>query len=169
MFAHDLLETFYNKDDERAFLSLIRNIPTYDNATCMQVAVASRSLTFIAHPCFQNILVKIWYFTILPDVSYKRLAFSVLFPFLAPLLVSFQKKKMSSKQNFDTENPLEHLEMENDDNFDHINNEEDDERETNSHVYFQEHHYIQKLYFFIMTPFVKFVYHQVGTLILDFK
>jgi len=59
----------------------------------MQVAVAAKSLSIIAHPCFQNILTNIWYRTILPDVSNKRLALAIVVPFAAPWVVRFQKRK----------------------------------------------------------------------------
>ena len=93
MFGHNLLEAFYDKDGDRARISLIRSSKIYNNNTCMQIAVASKSVNVIAHPCFQNLLVKIWYDRILHDVSNTSLAVSFILPFLAPVLVSFQKRK----------------------------------------------------------------------------
>lgn len=36
----------------------------------MQAALLAEDLSFIAHPCFQNVLTKVWYSKIEPDVSW---------------------------------------------------------------------------------------------------
>lgn len=91
-FALEMLETYYNKDDDRASASLLRQIKIYDNCTSMQVAVAGKNLSFIAHPCFQNVLINYWYGRILPDVTKKSLALATFIPLLAPVFVRFKKE-----------------------------------------------------------------------------
>jgi hypothetical protein len=66
------LETYYIKDENKAKITLLRKISDFDDCTCMQIAVASNCLSVIAHPCFQNIIIKKWYNLIMPDVSKKQ-------------------------------------------------------------------------------------------------
>ena len=99
-FALELLETYYNKDDSRASCSLLRKITTYDNCTSMQVAVAGKNLSFIAHPCFQKVLINYWYGRILPDVSKKKLFLAIFLPLIAHWIVNFRKEvKRDVKKN----------------------------------------------------------------------
>ncbi len=62
-----MLDTYFTNDESNTKLSLLRKIYEFDNNTCMQIASVSKCLNFIAHPCFQNVLVKIWYNIVLPD------------------------------------------------------------------------------------------------------
>ena len=67
-------------------------------------------------------------------------------------------KKKSSDAETDVENPIDKLEnLEMTDNFEYLtSNKEEDTR-----FYYQEHNYVQKLYFFFTTPFMKFMYHSL--------
>lgn len=68
--ACDILQRWYEIDREKAEIALKREILEYDNCTVMQAALLANDMNFIAHPCFQNVLTKIWYSKIEPDVSW---------------------------------------------------------------------------------------------------
>ena len=67
--ALDILELAYDTDQKKAALSLIKKVDEFDNITCMQAATAFNNLEIIAHPCFDNIVVKVWYHKIIPDTN----------------------------------------------------------------------------------------------------
>jgi hypothetical protein len=67
--AFETLELCYDKDEKKAQLTLIRKIPEFNGCTSMQIAIASDDLNFIAHPCFQSVVIKIWYHKVVPDTS----------------------------------------------------------------------------------------------------
>lgn len=165
MFAYNLLEAFYDKDGDRARVSLIRHSKIYNN-TSMQIAIGSKSVNVIAHPCFQNLLVKIWYDRILPDVSNVNLAISFILPFLAPVLVNFQKRKSDKPiPKFDEEAAGDIIDQMNDIDIDNSLGIGIESNDNEGPSYFEEHNYVQKLFFFMSTPYVKFVYHQVSFLL----
>ena len=70
--ALEVLELAYDTDQKKAALSLIKKVDEFDNITCMQAATAFNNLEIIAHPCFDNIVVKVWYHRIIPDTSKLR-------------------------------------------------------------------------------------------------
>lgn len=69
-YACDILQRCYEIDREKAERTLKRPIPEYDDCTSIQAALLADDLSFIAHPCFQNVLTKVWYSKIEPDVSW---------------------------------------------------------------------------------------------------
>lgn len=64
-----MLDDCYNADEEKAQLLLVREIEYFSNLTPLQVAVAANDLKFVAHPCTQGLLTKLWYNKIMPDTS----------------------------------------------------------------------------------------------------
>lgn len=69
--ACDILQQCYEADKEKAEIALTRQIPEFDYCTSIQAALLAEDLTFVAHPCLQNVLIKIWYSNIEPDISWK--------------------------------------------------------------------------------------------------
>ena len=67
--ACDILQVCYENDKDKAEITLTRKIPEFGNSTCIQAAILARVLDFISHPCFQNVLTRIWYNKIDPDIS----------------------------------------------------------------------------------------------------
>jgi hypothetical protein len=63
------LSECYKSDEEKSQLLLIRQIPEFNNLTCLQVAVSADDLSFVSHPCTQGLLTKLWYNKILPDTA----------------------------------------------------------------------------------------------------
>lgn len=59
-----------NKKDAR--LLLMREIPEFGNATCLEIAKLAGDRNFMSHPCVQDTLVGIWYDKIQPDSGYAR-------------------------------------------------------------------------------------------------
>jgi hypothetical protein len=92
--AHDILNAYYMKDEEKSKLALLRKIREYDNCTTIQVAVASNSLSIMAHQCLQNVLNNIWFSKLYHDLSYFKLGVSIACPLLAPYMLNFQKEQI---------------------------------------------------------------------------
>ena len=92
--AHDILNAYYVKDEEKSKLTLLRKVKEYDNCTTIQVAVASNSLSIMAHQCFQNVLNNIWFSKLYHDLSYFNLAISIFCPLIAPFVLDFQKEQI---------------------------------------------------------------------------
>jgi hypothetical protein len=78
----------------------------------MQLAVASKSLSIMAHQSFQNVLNMIWLNKLNPDLAYFKFGISLFCPFLAPLILSFQKEHVLNTKN-DEETPAESEQIEN--------------------------------------------------------
>ena len=111
-FALGLLESFYAADAARSKKFILRKNAYYEY-TSMQAAVISNSIEIIAHPCFQDLIMDIWYDIVLKNNSTQKVLFrSILFklfslikfskklfaaiilPFLAPILLEFKKKEL---------------------------------------------------------------------------
>ena len=86
--ACDILDEAYQKDPAKAELTLIRQIHEYDNCTTIQTAINSDDLNLIASPCLQNVLVKIWYNKIIPDIHRQNVD-KYIFTFTLLLFSSF--------------------------------------------------------------------------------
>ena len=77
----------------------------------MQLAVASQSLSLMAHQSFQNVLNMIWFNKLNLDLSYFNFGISLCCPLLAPLMLSYQKEHVLNIQN-DEEAQLESEQVE---------------------------------------------------------
>lgn len=65
--AISVLNDCYSRDETRAELLLIKEIPQFGNLTSLQVAASANDLTFMSQPCVQGLLTKLWYNKIMSD------------------------------------------------------------------------------------------------------
>ena len=134
------------RDEEKSQLALLRKLKEYDDCTTIQIAVASNSQSIMAHQSFQNILNKIWLNKLKHDFSFINLSISILCPLLAPMLLNFQKFHINSNKE------IPEVKY---DEFEFVYNKQ------NSNLVERDAFYLEKLYFFITTTLVKFIYYQV--------
>jgi len=59
--ALGVLSECYSSDEQKAKMLLIRQLPSYGNATILQLAVEGTNKEFISHQACQQLLNNIWY------------------------------------------------------------------------------------------------------------
>ena len=69
-----VLHECYIADDEQAEYLLIREQPNFGKTTCLLLAVQANNKDFIAHPCVQLLLNRIWKGKISPENSWWRVS-----------------------------------------------------------------------------------------------
>ncbi len=67
--AENNLDRYYKSDEKSTQLLILRQIPEFDNTTCLQFAISAELYKFVSHPATQNSLTKIWYGQLLPKTQ----------------------------------------------------------------------------------------------------
>ncbi len=70
--AENNLKNFYKSDEKSTQLLLLRQIPEFDNTTCLHFAISAEFYKFVSHPATQNSLTKIWYGQLLPKTQNRK-------------------------------------------------------------------------------------------------
>ncbi|RNA09709.1 transient receptor potential cation channel subfamily M member 3 isoform X26 [Brachionus plicatilis] len=170
--ACDILKKYYEKDEFKSQLTLIRRVNDFGGITCLKVATLSRNLDFISMQSFQNLIKRIWYYKILPDANKFLLSLCLANPFIAKCVIEYRVKPIESqeKKSDDVKTKTGAHEEKNYDTESLIKKKDEDEikridKELTNEFFDRgiegDYYYFEFLYHFLNTPFTKFIYHQI--------
>ncbi|CAF1365162.1 unnamed protein product, partial [Rotaria sordida] len=74
--AVQILEKLYEANPQACLKAIIRQIPSYRNATWLELAVEAKAKEFISHRAVQDLFSDIWFGYIKESVSYVKIIFS---------------------------------------------------------------------------------------------
>ncbi|CAF0986831.1 unnamed protein product [Adineta steineri] len=115
-FATTCIDECYKYSEQRACELLLREIPSFGNITCMQVAISFRIRSFINSRCFDQVLNRQWYGA-LDQTKDKGIMFQFQFitsllslGFVAPFFLGYrndrseEREKSKEKSDYSVEN-----------------------------------------------------------------
>ena len=145
-----MIDLAYKANPENARLLLIREIPQFGNSTCLQIAKIADGQTFVAHPCVQELLVRLWFNRLLAEQSTYRILLCIPFPFLVPKLLRFRTARSFNKKYLKNENEDSEMNSSRLSHKNRINLNEDENLSS-----------LRKIHEFLKAPVVKFTYDKV--------
>jgi hypothetical protein len=81
--ASNILQLAYEINPTKAQISIMREIKPFGYSTCLQIARIANDINFIAQPCVQDLLTRIWYNKISPDNNKVKIIFCMIMPVLS--------------------------------------------------------------------------------------
>ena len=161
MLAYNLIQTAYDHEKRKAMFLLMREIPEFGNSTCLQLAKLASNLNFLGHKCVQELLVNLWYDKLSSDTPYYCIGVCLFIPLLAPFLCTY--REMKTLEEVETANKEYASVVYND-----IKGCKDDPKpnlrnknKINLNMLQRRYNYIEKIYYFLDAPLVKFFYDKV--------
>lgn len=145
----------YKANPENARLLLIREVPQFGNSTCLQIAKIADDQTFLAHPCVQELLVRLWFNRLSAEQPMYKILLCLPVPFLVPKMLRFREARSFNRKYLKIENKEDeqtHLAVDSHSGRlkNRINLNEDEDLG-----------YFRKIYEFLKAPVVKFAYDKV--------